>query len=218
MKIAILALPLLAMLVILPCFDQVLALPSISIETSQDVYGYGDHLNIIINVSEITGDDVRIYIINTEERKSLLLQQPISEKYTEFPSPFPIESGSPVWLTGTYGLELEYSGAKSSTQFTLEDTGKVGLPFWIKDVAKMWVTDQISAKEFSVAIEYMINAGIIKIPYTAADDNVSATTIPPWIKYNAGWWAAGAIDDTTFTLALQYLVETGIITVNLSKA
>ena len=218
MKIAILALPLLAMLVILPCFDQVLALPSISIETSQDVYGYGDHLNIIINVSEITGDDVRIYIINTEERKSLLLQQPISEKYTEFPSPFPIESGSPVWLTGTYGLELEYSGAKSSTQFTLEDTGKVGLPFWIKDVAKMWVTDRISAEEFSVAIEYMINAGIIKIPYTAADDNVSATTIPPWVKYNAGWWAAGAIDDTTFTLALQYLVETGIITVNLSKA
>jgi hypothetical protein len=217
MKIAILALPLLAMLVILPCFDQVLALPSISIETSQDVYGYGDHLNIIINVSEITGDDVRIYIINTEERKSLLLQQPISEKYTEFPSPFPIESGSPVWLTGTYGLELEYSGAKSSTQFTLEDTGKVGLPFWIKDVAKMWVTDQISAKEFSVAIEYMINSGIIKIPYTEANDDMSATIIPEWVKNNAGWWAVGAINDTEFTLALQYLVKAGIITVNLSN-
>ena len=217
MKIAILALPLLAMLVILPCFDQVLALPSISIETSQDVYGYGDHLNIIINVSEITGDDVRIYIINTEERKSLLLQQPIYEKYTEFPSPFPIESGSPVWLTGTYGLELEYSGAKSSTQFTLEDTGNVGLPFWIKDVAKMWVTDQISAKEFSVAIEYMINSGIIKIPYAEANDDVSATTIPEWVKNNAGWWAVGAINDTEFTLALQYLVKTGIITVNLSQ-
>ena len=217
MKIAILALPLLAMLVILPCFDQVLALPSISIETSQDVYGYGDHLNIIINVSEITGDDVRIYIINTEERKSLLLQQPISEKYTEFPSPFPIESGSPVWLTGTYGLELEYSGAKSSTQFTLEDTGKVGLPFWIKDVAKMWVTDQISAKEFSVAIEYMINSGIIKIPYTEANDDVSTTIIPEWVKNNAGWWAVGAINDTEFTLALQYLVKAGIITVNLSN-
>ena len=215
MKIAILALPLLAMLVILPCFDQVLALPSISIETSQDVYGYGDHLNIIINVSEITGDDVRIYIINTEERKSLLLQQPIFEKYTEFPSPFPIESGSPSWLAGTYGLELEYSGVKSSTHFTLEDTGKVGLPFWIKDVAKMWVTDQISAKEFSVAIEYMINSGIIKIPYTEANDDISTTIIPEWVKNNAGWWAVGAINDTEFTLALQYLVKTGIITVNL---
>ena len=181
------------------------------------MYAYGDHLNIIINVSEVTGDDVRIYIINTEERKSLLLQQPISQKYTEFPSPFPIESGSPVWLTGTYGLEFEYSGAKSSTQFTLEDAGRIGLPFWIKDVAKMWVTDQIAAKEFSVAIEYMINSGIIKIPYIEADDDVSATTIPEWVKYNAGWWAVGVIDDTEFTLALQYLVKTGIITVNSSK-
>ena len=217
MKNVTIFLSLFAILVILPCFDQVLAAPSISIETSQDVYTYGDHLNIIINVSEVTGDDVRIYIINTEERKSLLLQQPIYQKYTEFPSPFPIESGSPTWLAGTYGLEFEYSGAKSSTYFTLEDTGKIGLPFWIKDVAKMWITDQISAEEFSVAIEYMINAGIIKIPYTATDDNVSTTTIPPWVKYNAGWWAVGAIDDTTFTLALQYLVKTGIITVNFSK-
>ena len=215
MKIAIF-LSLLAILVILPCFDQVLAAPSISIETSQDVYAYGDHLNIIINVSEVTGDDVRIYIINTEERRSLLLQHPISQEYTEFPSPFPIESGSPVWLVGTYGLEFEYSGAKSSTQFTLEDTGKIGLPFWIKDLAKMWVTDRISGKEFSVAIEYMINNEIIKIPYTESDD-VSATTIPEWVKNNAGWWAVGAIDDTEFTLALQYLVKTGIITVNLTN-
>ena len=217
MKNITIFLSLFAILVILPCFDQVLAAPSISIETSQNVYAYGDHLNIMINVSEITGDDAYIYIINTEERKSLLLQQPISQEYTEFPSPFPIESGSPVWLTGTYGLEFEYSGAKSSTQFTLEDTGKVGLPFWIKDLAKMWITDRISEKEFSVAIEYMINSEIIKIPYTESDD-VSATTIPEWVKNNAGWWAVGAINDTEFTLALQYLIKTGIITVDLSKA
>ena len=217
MKNITIFLSLFAILVILPCFDQVLAAPSISIETSQDVYAYGDHLNIIINVSEVTGDDARIYIINTEERKSLLLQQPISQKYTEFPSPFPIESGSPVWLIGTYGLEIEYSGVESSTQFVLEDTGKIGLPFWIKDVAKMWVTDQISAEEFSVAIEYMINTEIIKIPYTDIDSSISTTTIPEWVKNNAGWWAVGAIDDTEFTLALQYLVKTGIITVNLTS-
>ena len=128
MKIAVVFLSLLAILVILPSFGQALATPSISIETSQNVYAYGDHLNIIINVSEITGDDAYIYIINTEERKSLLLQRPIYQKYTEFPSPFPIDSGSPVWLIGAYGLEFEYSGAKSSTQFILEDTGQIGLP------------------------------------------------------------------------------------------
>ena len=217
MKIAGMLLSLLAVLLILSSIDLAFAAPSISIETSQSVYEYGDHLNIIVKVSEITGDDVYIYIINTEERKSLLLQRPIFQEYTEFPSPFPIESGSPAWLVGTYGLEFEYSGAKSSTQFTLEDTGKIGLPFWIKDVAKMWVTDQISAEEFSVAIEYMINTEIIKIPYTDTDSDISATTIPGWVKNNAGWWAVGVINDTEFTLALQYLVKTGIITVNFSN-
>lgn len=217
MKIAGILLSSLITMVILSSFGQVLAIPSISIETSQNVYVYGDHLNIIINVSEITGDDAYIYIINTEEKRSLLLQTPISQEYTEFPAPSPIDSGSPTWLIGTYGLEFEYSGAKSSTQFTIEETEKVGLPLWIKDLAKMWVTDQITGKHFSVAIEYMINSEIIKIPYTETDDDVSATTIPEWVKNNAGWWVVGAIDDTTFTLALQYLVKTGIITVNLSN-
>ena len=210
-------LSLLAILSILSSIDLAFAAPSISIETRQSVYEYGDHLNIIIKVSEITGDDAYIYIINTEERKSLLRQLPISQEYTEIPAPFPIESGSPAWLVGTYGLEFEYSGVKSSTQFILEDTGKVGLPPWIKDLAKWWVTDKITGEHFSVAIEYMINNEIIKIPDTESDD-VSATTIPEWVKNNARWWAVGAINDTEFTLALQYLVKTGIITVNLSKA
>jgi len=216
MKIAGMMLSLLAILLILSSTELAFAAPAISIETSQSVYEYGDHLNIIIKVSEITDGDAYIYIINTEERKSLLRQLPISQEYTEILAPFSIPSGSPAWLVGTYGLEFEYSGAKSSTQFILEDTGKVGLPPWMKDLAKMWVTDRISGKEFSVAIEYMINSEIIKIPYTESDD-VSTTTIPEWVKNNARWWAVGAIDDTTFTLALQYLVKTGIITVNLTN-
>jgi hypothetical protein len=216
MKIAGMLLSSLIIMAILSSVDLAFAAPSISIETSQSVYEYGDHLNIIIKVSEITGDDAYIYIINTEGKSSQLLQHPISQEYTEFPSPFPIESGSPSWLVGTYGLEFEYSGAKSSTQFTLEDTGKIGLPPWIKDLAKMWITDRITGKHFSVAIEYMINNEIIKIPYTESDD-VSATTIPEWVKNNAGWWIEGKISDTEFTMALQYLVKTGIITVNLTS-
>jgi len=216
MKIAGMLLSSLIIMAILSSVDLAFAAPSISIETSQDVYAYGDHLNIIIKVSEITDGDAYIYIINTEERKSLLRQLPISQEYTEILAPFSIPSGSPAWLVGTYGLEFEYSGAKSSTQFILEDTGKVGLPPWIKDLAKMWVTDQITGKHFSVAIEYMINNEIIKIPYTESDD-VSATTIPEWVKNNAGWWIEGKISDTEFTMAFQYLIKTGIITVNLTS-
>jgi len=95
------------MLSILPSLGLAFAAPTISIETSQSVYEYGDNLVMIINVSEITGDDASIYITDPTERKSLLLQQPISQKYVEFPSNFPFDSA--IWKSGTYMLEFEYS-------------------------------------------------------------------------------------------------------------
>jgi len=215
MKNAGMLLSLLVTLSILPSLGLTFAAPTISIETSQSVYEYGDHLIMIINVSEITGDDARIYITDQAERKSLLLQQPISQEYTEFPSNFPFDSA--IWKPGTYVLEFEYSGDKSSTQFTIEDTGKIALPFWIKELAKMWINQPlVTDKDFVRAIEYLIQVEIIKIPYTEPGGE-TISSIPEWIKNNAGWWIEGKISDTEFVLALQYLVKTGIITVNLSK-
>ena len=216
MKIAGILLLLFVILSILPSLGLTFAAPTVSIETNQSVYEYGDHLIMIINVSEITGDDARIYITDPAERKSFFIQQPISQKYVEFPSRFPFDSA--IWKPGTYVLELEYSGDKSSTQFTIEDTGKIALPFWIKDLAKMWINEPlVTDKDFARAIEYLIQREIIKIPYTELGEE-TISSIPEWVKNNAGWWIEGKISDTEFTMALQYLVKTGIITVNLSKA
>jgi len=215
MKIAGILLSLLVMLSILSSIDLAFAAPSISIETSQSVYEYGDRLVMIISVSEITGDDVSIYIIDPTERRSLLLQQPISQEYTEFPSKFPFDAT--IWKPGTYVLELEYLGDKSSTQFIIEDTGKIALPFWIKDLAHMWITEPlVTDKDFARALEYLIEKGIISIPYTEPGTE-TVSSIPEWVKNNAEWWIEGKISDTEFTLALQYLVKTGIITVNSSN-
>lgn len=216
MKNAGILLSLLVTLSILPSLGLTFAVPTISIETSQSVYEYGDNLVMIINVSEITGDDASIYITDPTERKSLLLQQPISQEYTEFPSKFPFDSA--IWKPGKYVLEIEYSGDKSSTQFIIEDTGKIALPFWIKDLAKMWINEPlVTDKDFARALEYLIQREIIKIPYTEPGEE-TISSIPEWVKNNAGWWIEGKISDTEFTMALQYLVKTGIITVNLSKA
>jgi len=215
MKIAGILLSSLIIMAILPGIGYSLAESAISIATNQSVYEYGDHLVMIINVSEITGDDVSIYIIAPTERRSLLLQQPISQEYTEFPSKFPFDAT--IWKPGTYVLELEYLGDKSSTQFIIEDTGKIALPFWIKDLAHMWITEPlVTDKDFARALEYLIEKGIISIPYTEPGTE-TVSSIPEWVKNNAEWWIEGKISDTEFALALQYLVKAGIITVNLSN-
>ena len=209
---------LLSLLVImsgLPLMGQTFAAPVVSIETSQETYHYGDHLSMTINVSEVTGDAATVYIIDTEERKSLLLNPPIFQETTEFPSNFPFDAT--IWKTGTYMLEVEYSGVKSSVQFSIEDTGEIALPFWIKDLAKMWITEPlVTDKDFARAIEYLIQKEIIKIPYTEPEGETIAS-IPDWVKNNAEWWIDEKISDTEFTLSLQYLVKKGIITVNFSN-
>ena len=215
MKIAGILLSSLIIMAILPSIGLTFAESAISIATNQSVYEYGDHLIMIISVSEITGDDVSIYITDPTERRSLLLQQTISQEYTEFPSKFPFDAT--IWKPGTYVLELEYLGDKSSTQFIIEDTGKIALPFWIKDLAHMWITEPlVTDKDFARALEYLIEKGIISIPYTEPGTE-TVSSIPEWVKNNAEWWIEGKISDTEFTLALQYLVKVGIITVNSSN-
>ena len=215
MKIAGILLSSLIIMAILPSIGLTFAESATSIATNQSVYEYGDHLVMIINVSEITGDDASIYITDPTERRSLLLQQPISQEYTEFPSKFPFDAT--IWKPGTYVLELEYLGDKYSTQFIIEETGKIALPFWIKDLAHMWITEPlVTDKDFARALEYLIEKGIISIPYTEPGTE-TVSSIPEWVKNNAEWWIEGKISDTEFALALQYLVKAGIITVNLSN-
>ena len=213
MKIPAMFLSLLILLSFMPILDPANAEPTISIETSQTIYHYGEFLSITINVSEITGDLATIYIIDSSQKKSILLKPPISQKTSSFPSTHPFDSA--IWKAGSYILELEYSGVQSSTQFSVQDTGEVSMPFWIRDLAKMWITEPlVTDKDFGRAIGYLIEHEVIKIPYTEPEGN-SITNIPDWVKTNAEWWITGKISDTEFTVALQYLIKKGIILVNL---
>ena len=213
MKIPAMFLSLLILLSFMPILNPANAEPTISIETSQSVYSYGDFLSITINFSEITGDLATISIIDPSQKKSTLLKPPISQKTHSFPSNHPFDSA--IWKTGSYILELEYSGVQSSTQFSILDTGEVAIPSWIRDLATMWITEPlVTDKDFGRAIGYLIEHEVIKIPYTEPEGDM-ITNIPDWVKTNAEWWITGKISDTEFTVALQYLIKKGIILVNL---
>ena len=213
MKISAMFLSLLILLSFMPILNPANAEPSVSVATSQSVYHYGEFLSMTINVSEVTGDFATIYIIDSSQKKSILLKPPISQKTSSFPSAHPFDSV--IWKPGSYVLELEYSGAQSSTQFSIQDIGEVSIPFWVRDLAKMWITEPlVTDRDFGRAIEYLIQYEIIKIPYTEPEGDV-ITNIPDWVKINAEWWVTGKISDTEFTVALQYLIKKGIILVNL---
>ena len=78
--------------------NQAFAASTVTIETSQTVYEYGDHLVMIITVPENARQDFAyIHITDPAERKSLLLQYPISNAgTTEIPSKFPFDCVSSI--------------------------------------------------------------------------------------------------------------------------
>ena len=187
------------------------AAPSVSIQIEKTTYSYGEKLFYTIEVSEVTGDIATIHIRDEKGKGSSGIPIAISELKTPVPSLYPFESE--IFPVGKYFIEVEYSGATDSVEFELIDAGNIVIPFWIKQVAYYWVSEQISDAAFADAIEFLIKNEIIIVPETETESTAENTQIPSWVKINTVWWLEEKISDTDFALGIQYLIKVGIIVV-----
>lgn len=187
------------------------AAPTVSIQMDKTTYSYGEKLFYTIEVSEVTGDIATIYIRDQQGKGSSGIPIAISEPSTPVPSLYPFEKE--IFPEGKYFIEVEYSGASDSVEFELVDSGNIVIPFWIKQVAYYWITEQISDDTFADAIEFLIENKIIVVPTTEKESESGVTEIPSWVKKSTEWWLKDEITDTTYALGIQYLIKVGIIVV-----
>ena len=187
-------------------------IPTVEIIISSETYKFGDKLEYQIAVSEVTNENAVVYITDESGVRSNLFTIPIQIENTIVTAQFPFDSI--VWKEGRYILELEYSGASSTTEFYLVDDGTTNLPFWIRDITKMWVGDEATDKDYvRNVISQLIEEGIIDKYYQSElDENV--ILIPEWYKTVAGWWALGYISDTELVNNLKFLLEENIIIIS----
>ena len=185
-------------------------IPEIGIIISNSIYNYGDKLDYKIIVSEVTGDDAIIFLTDKTGKKSSILTVPIFEKESRIIAPFGFDSV--IWNEGKYELELQYSGAISNTEFTIVDDGSIGIPYWIKDLSKIWTSGQIPNKEYAKAIQFLINEKIIFNPIVGQE-----LQIPEWFKITTDWWANNQILDTEYGESLQYLINEKIIIIPINQ-
>ncbi len=105
---------------------------------------------------------------------------------------------------------------KSSKQLNLSNaittvqTPKWKIPYWVKNTARWWSSNQIHDSDFTSGIGYLIQTKIIQLP-PVTDLPTLTPTIPQWIKTNVGWWADGQLSDDEFVKGLQFLITNGII-------
>ena len=174
-------------------------IPAVEIIISSETYKFGDKLEYQIIVSEVTNDNAIIYITDESGTRSQLLTMPIETQNTVVTAQFPFDSI--IWKEGQYVLELEYSGASSTTTFSLINDGSVSLPFWFSDITMMWLNDEATDKDYvRNVIVQLIDEGAIKEPRPAYLDE-DVIFIPKWFKTIASWWSVGyAVSYTHLTL------------------
>ena len=102
---------------------------------------------------------------------------------------------------------------KTETSLTQEETIKVKIPDWIKQVAEFWIADKIDDEGFVQVIEYLVSQGIITIAYSEEPEGDAVASIPSWIKTNAEFWVKGDISDDEFAVGIEWLINNGIIKV-----
>ena len=172
----------------------------VKIILASEIFHFGDKLDYTIIVSEVTGEDATIYITDSTDIRSLLYTLHILQEETHVVAPIGFDSI--IWNEGKYSLELEYSGASHKANFTIIDDGSVGIPYWINDLAKLWLTTQMPDKEYAKAIQYLIEQEILVEPKSHGE-----LYIPQWFRYPTAWWSSDQITDTTYTHAIQFLID-----------
>lgn len=178
--------------------------PSIHIIMKQSIFGYGEKLSYTIEVSEITGEIAILHIRDSNGKGSSAIPIEISELKTDITSPFPFEKE--IFPVGNYYIDIEYSGAKDSKEFTVIDSGKTVLPFWMRQIAYSWINNDISDGALIDAIQKSTNDELL----TSAQidkNHLELIYIPIWVKTTAGWWLEDKISDDNFVKLIQYLIN-----------
>ena len=188
-------------LTVIPISINAQSVQDVKIIMTSEIFHYGEKLDYTIIVSDVTGEDAVIYITDHTGIRSPLYSTPISQEETRVIAPIAFDSI--IWSEGKYMLELEYSGASDKADFTIIDDGSVGIPYWINDLAKLWLTPpNIPDKEFAKGFAYLIEHKVLDAP--ESDDELY---IPKWFKFTTAWWSSGQITDTTYAHATQYLLN-----------
>ncbi|MDR3781929.1 MAG: hypothetical protein P4K92_01265 [Candidatus Nitrosotalea sp.] len=176
------------------------ATPTLEISTSKSVYEYGDFLSINFNVSELTGKDVIIHIVDSSSKTSAPIDLSIYNRNTTITSPYAFYKT--IYSPGTYHIEAEYSGSNATTSFNIIDSGKIAIPVELKTI--------VNHGDYEGLIRELINDNIINVANYNNQTNQIAY-IPQWFKNSANWWSEGLTSDNEFGSSIQYLIQKGII-------
>ncbi len=110
-------------------------------------------------------------------------------------------------------IELEIQESLDEAKSGVNDPTPAIIPSWIKTTTGYWIDGFTSDIDLVNGFQWLIQNGVIHVPYAESSEDESAIAIPSWIKTSAGYWVDNKITDDEFLIGIEWLINNGIIRV-----
>lgn len=89
------------------------------------------------------------------------------------------------------------------------------VPTWVQTTASFWVDGDVSDREFTDGIGYLVKERVIQLDepvVTKTPGEPTEPKVPSWIKQNVDWWIKGQVPEDQFLESIKWLIQNNIIT------
>ena len=94
---------------------------------------------------------------------------------------------------------------------------KPRVPGWVQSTAQFWVDENVSDREFTDAIGYLVKEKIIDVEVepqlTEPEEPIDEEPqVPAWIAQSTKWWIDGQVPEDQFLEGIKWMIQNKIIT------
>lgn len=109
-----------------------------------------------------------------------------------------------------YSMDKSGNIAKESFVVTV-GYNFVKIPDWFKQTTQFWVNNDISDREYTETIQFLITEKIVYVPTVSKPIHTTDTEIPIWIKTNSQNWVDGEASLDEFSIGISWMIERGLV-------
>jgi len=166
-------------------------------EDESDCYLSYELVNVMITSYSISGSENQIPVEEISLSFEKMLRSPISDQQIR-------EDGT----------------VDESIQGTAEADSIVGpkpkVPDWVQTTAQFWVDGDVSDREFTDALGFLVKERIIVVevepPITETDEPVDEKPqVQAWIATTTEWWINGEVPEDQFLEGIKWMIKNKII-------
>jgi type VI secretion system secreted protein Hcp len=98
-------------------------------------------------------------------------------------------------------------------ELVMESDAKV--PGWVQTTAQFWIDEDVSDREFTDALGFLVKEEIIKVEVEVSPDGEDPVDeepqVPDWISTTTEWWIDGLVPEDQFLEGIKWMIQNRII-------